>query len=101
MLLDLNSMSIEEATGHLREVEDRKKKATGGAKEGRLLHMEEEQMACLKAHEGESSNSSHGGWGHGRGWCGGGGDHEGSSGRESQSNSHEEGAHHSKANNTC
>jgi hypothetical protein len=58
-LLDLNSMSIEEATGHLRTVQERKK-PTGGAKEGRLLLTEEEWMARLKAKEGESSNATRG-----------------------------------------
>jgi hypothetical protein len=66
-LLDLNSMSIEEATGHLRTVQERKKKPTDGAKEGRLLLTEEEWMARLKAKEGESSNATHGKGRHGGG----------------------------------
>jgi hypothetical protein len=36
-LLDLNSMSIEEATGHLHVVEERKKKLSCGTKDGQLL----------------------------------------------------------------
>jgi hypothetical protein len=47
-LLGLKSMSIEEATGHLCAVEERKKKPTGGAKEGCLLLTEEEWMVRLK-----------------------------------------------------
>ncbi len=62
-LLDLNSMSIEVATGHLRAVEQRKKKLSGGAKDGQLLLNKEEWMARLKVREGESG----GGGGHGRG----------------------------------
>jgi hypothetical protein len=59
---------IEEATGHLRAVEERKKKPSNGTKDGRLLLTEEEWMARLKVCDGESSNSgSHGGHGHGRG----------------------------------
>jgi hypothetical protein len=54
-LLDLNSMLIEIATGHLRVVEERKKKASDGTKEGRLLLTEEEWMAWLKVREGERS----------------------------------------------
>jgi hypothetical protein len=69
-LLDLNSMSMEEATGHLRAVEEKKKKSTSQAKDGRFLLTEEEWMARLKVHEGEGSN---GGRGHGKGRCGGGG----------------------------
>jgi hypothetical protein len=41
-------MSIEVATGHLRAVEERKKKTSDKAKEGSLLLMEEEWMARLK-----------------------------------------------------
>jgi hypothetical protein len=89
-LVDINSMSIEEATGHLRVVEERKKKATDGAKEERLLLTEEEWMARLKAHRGDLSNSSRGGRCHGS-----------DSGRGSQSDSHKEGMHRSKANDTC
>jgi hypothetical protein len=54
-LLDLNSMLIKIATGHLRVVEERKKKASDGTKEGRLLFTEEEWMAWLKVQEGERS----------------------------------------------
>jgi hypothetical protein len=49
-LLDRNMMTIEEATGHPRVVEERKKKNTGGPKEGRMLLIEEEWMARLKVH---------------------------------------------------
>jgi hypothetical protein len=56
--LDLNSISIAEATGHLRSVEERKKKFTGGAKEGRLLLTEDEWMACLNMCEGESGSGA-------------------------------------------
>jgi uncharacterized membrane protein YgcG len=102
-LLDLKSMPIEEATGHLRAMEERKKKVTGGAKEGRMLLTEEEWMARLKAHEGKLSNSNHGGRGRGRGreQRGGGGGHGSSDGGGSQSDSHEEGVHRSKAHGTC
>jgi hypothetical protein len=47
-LLDLNSMSIEEATDHVRAVEERKKKSSGRSKEGHLLLAEKEWIACLK-----------------------------------------------------
>jgi hypothetical protein len=50
--LDLNSMSIEVATGHLRAIEERKRKASGGTKEGHLL-LTKEWMAQLKIREGE------------------------------------------------
>jgi hypothetical protein len=46
-------------------VEERKKKPTSGAKEGRLLLTEEEWMAYLKAGEGELSSGGRGGRGHG------------------------------------
>jgi hypothetical protein len=98
-LLGLKSMSIEEATGHLCAVEERKKKPTGGAKEGCLLLTEEEWMVRLKIWEGESSNSSHGGRGRDRGRCGRG--HGGGDGKGSRSDSHDDGARHSKAIDTC
>jgi hypothetical protein len=63
-LLDLNSMSIEVATRHLRVVEERKKKPAGEAKEGCLPLKEDELMAHLKVHEGESSD----GGSRGEGW---------------------------------
>jgi hypothetical protein len=67
-LLDLNSMLIEEAAGHLHVVEERKKKSSCGTKDGRLLLTEEEWMAHLKVRDGESSNmSGRGGRGHGKG----------------------------------
>jgi hypothetical protein len=57
-LLNLGSMSIEEAVGMLRAVETRKKKPSL-AKEGggHLLLMEEEWMAQMKLQEGSGSNS--------------------------------------------
>jgi hypothetical protein len=67
MPLNLNSMSIEEATGHLHVVEERKKKSSNGAKDGRLLLIEEEWMAHLKVRDGESNNNGS------CGGCGGGG----------------------------
>jgi hypothetical protein len=70
-LLDLNLMSIEVATGHLRAVEERKKKTSDRAKEGSLLLMEEEWMVRLKVQEGEGSGGGCGGRGHGRGKHGG------------------------------
>jgi hypothetical protein len=67
-LLDLDSISVEVATGHLRAVEARKKKSSEGAKEGRLLLMEEEWLAWIKIHDGESSGGGdHVGKGRGRG----------------------------------
>jgi hypothetical protein len=73
MLLDLNSMSVEEAIGHLHAVEERKKKPTGGAKERRLLLSEEEWMVHLKVWEGESSRGRGRGQGRRGGHAGGGG----------------------------
>jgi hypothetical protein len=65
-LLDLGSMSIEEAVGMLCAVETRKKKLSpvkeGG---GRLLLIEEEWMARMKSREGSGSNS--GAWNSGGG----------------------------------
>jgi hypothetical protein len=84
ILLDLNAMSIEVATGHLCAVEERKKKPTSAAKEGRLLLTEEEWMARLKAREGESSSGGRGG--RGRGMCVG----HGGRGRGSSTDSNEE-----------
>jgi hypothetical protein len=99
-LLDLNLMSIKEATGHLRAVEERKKKPSSGAKDGRLLLTEEEWMVHLKFRDGEpSNNDSRGGRSHGRGHrggCGGGG-----GGRGSQSDSHEEGTRRAKPGDIC
>ena len=61
-LLDLSVISIEEVTGRLRAVEQRKP-ASGHAKdsEGHLLLTEEEWMARLKLKEGSSGSSSSGG----------------------------------------
>jgi hypothetical protein len=69
-LLDLSTISIEEATGRLRAVEQRKKTAQAQVKDdaGRLLLTEEEWLARLK-NQGASGDSSHGrrGGGGGRG----------------------------------
>jgi hypothetical protein len=101
-LLDLNSMSIEEATSHLRAVEQRKKKLSGGAKDGQLLLTEEEWLAHLKAWEGKSSGGSGRGCGRGRGNRGGrcGGSNNGG-GRGSQTDSCEEGARRPKPTDVC
>jgi hypothetical protein len=77
-MLDLNSMSIEEATDHLRAVEERKKELSDGSREGCLLFTEEEWMSHLKVREGESTGSSHGGRGCERGQRGGRGGGRGS-----------------------
>ncbi|CAD6337548.1 unnamed protein product [Miscanthus lutarioriparius] len=76
-LLDVNELSVEEVVGHLRAIEQRKKKpASAGAsstadKQGRLLVTEEEWMARLKLREsGEGSGS--GKRGKTRHGCGGG-----------------------------
>jgi len=61
-LLDLNTLSLEEATGHLRAVERRKKKVSGGKDgAGRLLLTEEEWTARMKKHDGSSSGAGSGG----------------------------------------
>jgi hypothetical protein len=51
-------MSMEEATGHLRAIKERKKKSTSQAKDERLLLTEEEWMARLKVREGEDSRAA-------------------------------------------
>lgn len=69
-LLDLDTISIEEATGRLRAVEQRKKSTSQPAKEsgGSLLLTEEEWMARLKIREGSSSSGvKRGGGGGGKG----------------------------------
>jgi hypothetical protein len=73
-LLNLNSLSIEEAAGHLRVVEQRKKGPSSPAADtgDRLLLIEEEWIAQMKAKVKNGSNggsSSNGGAnrGHGRG----------------------------------
>jgi uncharacterized membrane protein YgcG len=97
-LLDLNSMSIEEATSHLRAVEERKKKSPTGAKEGRLLLTEEEWMAWLKIREGESSGGGgRGGKGRGKGRRGG----RGGGGRGGAPDSSDDGARRAKASDVC
>jgi uncharacterized membrane protein YgcG len=78
-LLDLNSLSIEEAAGHLRDVEQRRqKRSTSPAADtgGCLLLTEEEWEARMKAKDKDSSSGS-GDSGSGRGrsknkGCGGG-----------------------------
>jgi hypothetical protein len=67
-LLDLSTISIEEATGRLRAVEQRKKTAQALLDAGRLLLTKEEWLARLK-NQGASGDSSHGrrGGGGGRG----------------------------------
>jgi hypothetical protein len=78
-------------------VEERKKKPTSGAKEGRLLLTEEEWMAYLKAGEGELSSGGRGGRGHGRGRCIG---HDGR-GRGSLADSNEEYPRRPRPTNIC
>jgi hypothetical protein len=90
-LLDLNSMTIEEAIGHLRAVEGRKKKTSNQAKDGRLLLTEEEWLAHLKVHEGEWSSDGHGCRGRERG----------GSGRSLHGESQEEGVRRPKATDVC
>jgi hypothetical protein len=66
-LLDLNSLSIEEAAGHLRAVEQ-KKNTTSPVTDvgGRLLLMEEEWTTRMKSKE-KGNSSGGGGRGRGRG----------------------------------
>ena len=76
-LLDINNISVEEVTGRLRAVEQRRKPAPVLDNQGRLLLCEEEWLARLKLREfegkGSESSSSgtsskkRGGRGHGRG----------------------------------
>jgi hypothetical protein len=64
MLLNLKELSIEEAVGHLRAVEQRKKHSSTKESNRRLLLMEEEWMARMKSREGSGSNTnSHAGGG--------------------------------------
>jgi hypothetical protein len=96
-LLDLNSMSIEEATRHLHAVDERKKKTSSQGKDGRLLLTEEEWLTRLKVRDGEGVASS-GGHGCGRGRCGS--DRSGD-GRGSQADSQEENPCRPKATDVC
>jgi hypothetical protein len=89
-LLDLNNMSIEIATRHLRAVKERKKKASSGTKERRLLLTEEDWMAWLKVWEGEGSGGGRDGMGRGRGKHG---ERSGGGGRGSTTDSNEESPH--------
>ena len=59
-LLDVNDLTVEEVTGRLRNVEQRKKNTTSAVvKEGRLLLMEEEEwLARLKLCEIGSAHVS-------------------------------------------
>jgi hypothetical protein len=56
-LLDLESLSIEEAVGHLRAVEQRKKPSPAKENTGRLLLTEEEWMARMKSRDGSGSST--------------------------------------------
>jgi hypothetical protein len=56
-LLDLESLSIEEAVGHLRAVEQQKKPSPAKENAGRLLLSEEEWMARMKSRDGSGSNT--------------------------------------------
>jgi hypothetical protein len=79
-LLDIKNISVEEVTGMLRAVEERRKPVAAHASQGRLLLCEEEWMAKLKLRESEakggggtsggsdgSSSKKHGAGGRGRG----------------------------------
>jgi hypothetical protein len=81
-LLDLDSLSIEEAVGHLRVVEQRKKPTPAKEVGGRLLLTEEEWMACMKTKHGSESSS---GTRHGGGNGGGGKNRGGKAGGERKS----------------
>jgi hypothetical protein len=58
MLLNLKELSIEEIVGHLRAVEQQKKRSSTKESNGRLLLMEEEWMARMKSREGSGSNTN-------------------------------------------
>jgi hypothetical protein len=100
-LLDLNKMTIEETTSHLRTVKERKRKHTSGSKEGCLLLTEEEWMARLKVRDGESSGGGggRGDRGRGRGRHSGHGGIRGS--RGSNTVSHEESARPTNPTDVC
>ena len=76
-LLDINNISVEEVTGRLRAVEQRRKPAPVLDNQGRLLLCEEEWLARLKLRESEekgngssssgASSKKHGGRGRGCG----------------------------------
>jgi hypothetical protein len=67
-LLDLDSLSIEEAVGHLLAVEQRKKTTPTKEAGGRLLLTEEEGMARMKTKHGSGSSfGTHHGGGNGDG----------------------------------
>jgi hypothetical protein len=57
-LLDLDSQSIEEAVGHLRAVEQRKKPLPVKETSGHLLLTKEEWLARMKTRDGSSSGAS-------------------------------------------
>ena len=81
-LLDLDSLSIEEAVGHLRAVEQRKKPTPAKEAGGHLLLTEEEWMARMKTKHGSGSSS---GTRHGGGNGGGGKNRGGKAGGERKS----------------
>ena len=54
-LLDLNTISVEEVTGRLRTVEQRRKSPPVVNSQGRLLLCEEDWLAKLKIHEEEGN----------------------------------------------
>jgi hypothetical protein len=55
-LLDLDSLSIEEAASHMRAIEQRKKPTPAKEIGGRLLLTEEEWMAHMKTKDGSRSD---------------------------------------------
>jgi hypothetical protein len=57
-LLDLDSLSIEEAVGHLHAVEQCKKPSPAKETNGRLLLTKEEWLARMKTHDGSGSDAS-------------------------------------------
>jgi hypothetical protein len=57
-LLDLDSLSIEEAVGHLRAMEQCKKPLPAKETSGRLLLIEEEWLARMKTHNGSGSGAN-------------------------------------------
>ena len=59
-LLDVNLMSVEEVTGRLRAVEQRRKAAPVTDSQGRLLLCEEEWRAKLNLRDSDSKSSSSG-----------------------------------------
>jgi hypothetical protein len=66
-LMDLDIVSVEEVTSHLRTVEQKKKASSAPVKDasGRLLLTEEEWAACFKIRNGESRKGNSDGSGSG------------------------------------